>query len=154
LRLVQERLRVRLLWLYLLLSSLASSYVLKQVLSGEPTEGVVEAIHEYLTTVGEGVRGGKVSLDDFIIWKRLGKNPQDYPDAKSLPHVQVALRQKQRGQDVKAGDVVPYVFCLGEDGIGSTRTAQADRAHHPDELRRPDSNLKIGAFTVFAQLPG
>src|SRR4051794_2230301 len=113
------------------------SYVLKQILSGESTEVVVEAVHEYLTSVGEGVRGGKVALDDFIIWKRLGKNPQDYPDAKSLPHVQVALRQKQRGQDVKAGDVVPYIFCLGEDGISATRTAQADRAHHPDELRRP-----------------
>ena len=75
--------------------------------------------------------------------KRLGKNPQDYPDAKNQPHVQVALRQKQKGQDAKAGDVIPYIFCLGEDG-STAKSAQADRAHHPDELRRPDVILKIG----------
>ena len=42
---------------------------MKQILSGEATEVVVEKIHEYLTTVGEGVRGGKVALDDFIVLK-------------------------------------------------------------------------------------
>ena len=30
---------------------------------------VVERIHEYLTTMGEDVRGGKVKLDEFIIHK-------------------------------------------------------------------------------------
>lgn len=44
-------------------------YVLKQILSGEATEVVVEKVHEYLSSVGEGVRSGKVALDDFIIWK-------------------------------------------------------------------------------------
>lgn len=54
------------------------------------------------------------------------------------------MRQKAKGQDAKAGDVIPYIFCLGDDGI-SARSAQADKAHHPDELRRPDATLKIGA---------
>ena len=45
------------------------SYVLKQILSGQSTEVVVEAIHEYLETVGKGVRGGEVALDDFIVHK-------------------------------------------------------------------------------------
>lgn len=51
------------------LNVLPNRYVLKQILSGEATEVVVEKIHEYLTTVGEGVRGGKVPLDDFIVLK-------------------------------------------------------------------------------------
>lgn len=51
------------------LNSSARRYVLKQILSGEPTEVVVENIHEYLSSVGAGVRAGKVALDDFIIWK-------------------------------------------------------------------------------------
>lgn len=44
-------------------------YVLKQILSGEATEVVVEKVHEYLASVGDGVRSGKVALDDFIVWK-------------------------------------------------------------------------------------
>lgn len=50
---------------------------------------------------------------------------------------------KKKGQSVKAGDVIPYVFCLGEDG-NTAKTAQADKARHPDDLRRSESKLKIG----------
>lgn len=41
------------------------------------------------------------------------------------------------------GDVIPYIFCLGEDGSSSIKGAQADRAFHPDEIRRKDSDLKV-----------
>jgi DNA polymerase alpha subunit A len=135
-------------------------YVLDQILSGEDTEVVVEKIHEYLSTIGENIRAGALGVDEFIVFKvceiiasalspkltqkqRLGKNPEDYPDGKSQPHVQVALRLKTKGQSARAGDVVPYVFCLGEDGQPA-KTAQADRARHPDELRKAGSVLKIG----------
>ncbi|KAI0731115.1 hypothetical protein C8Q76DRAFT_644698 [Earliella scabrosa] len=127
---------------YCALSKTVSQYVLEQILSGEATETVVENIHEYLTTIGEQVRGGKIKLDEFIIYKRLGKNPEDYPDAKSQPHVQVALRLKAKGGTSRAGDVIPYVFCLGENGETS-KSAQADRAKHPDEVRRESDKLKI-----------
>lgn len=50
---------------------------------------------------------------------------------------------KQKGTTVKAGDVVPYLFCLGPDGK-TAKSAQADRAYHPDEFRKPDSELKLG----------
>ena len=78
-----------------------------------------------------------------MVLQRLGKNPEDYPDAKSQPHVQVALRMKARGGTSRAGDVIPYVFCLGSDGE-TAKTAQADGAKHPDEFRKADSNLQIG----------
>ena len=44
-------------------------YVLEQILSGENTENVIEHIHEYLTTMGEDVRAGKIKPDEFIIFK-------------------------------------------------------------------------------------
>jgi len=44
-------------------------FVLDKILSGEPTEIVVEQIHEYLTTVGENVRQGNYKLDSFVIHK-------------------------------------------------------------------------------------
>ena len=41
----------------------------------------------------------------------LTKPPTDYPDKKSLAHVQVALRMQSRNVHVQAGDVIPYVVC-------------------------------------------
>ena len=52
-----------------MLADVGRRYVLEQILSGEATETVVENIHEYLTTIGEQVRGGKIKLDEFIIHK-------------------------------------------------------------------------------------
>ncbi|EJD07472.1 uncharacterized protein FOMMEDRAFT_137775 [Fomitiporia mediterranea MF3/22] len=127
---------------YCQLSKDTSHHILEMVLSGEATETVVEQIHEHLSKLGEEVRGDKINLDKFIINKRLGKNPEDYPDAKSQPHVTVALRLKSKGQQPRAGDVIPYIFCLNE-GAESMKSAQADRAHHPDELRRANGELKI-----------
>lgn len=119
------------------------SYVLEQILSGDATETVVERIHEHLTQVGNDIRSSKIALDDFIIFKRLGKNPEDYPDAKSQPHVQVALRMKAKGGSARSGDVIPYIFCLGEDGSSNSKSAQADRAFHPDDMRRAGSTLAV-----------
>lgn len=124
------------------LSKDASGAVLKEILSGEATENVVTKVHELLTGLGDTVRSGAVPIDDFIIFKRLGKNPEDYPDKKSQPHVQVALRMKAKGVAVRAHDVIPYILCLGADGKGA-RSAQADHAFHPDDLRRAGSDLKI-----------
>ncbi|BGP59681.1 DNA-directed DNA polymerase alpha catalytic subunit pol1 [Rhodotorula toruloides] len=111
------------------------------------TETVIEEIHEYLTDLGEKIRNGFNPLDDYIIHKRLGKNPEDYPDAKSLPHVQVALKMKAKGLSAKAGDVIPYIFCVPPNGE-TTKTAQAANAHHPDDVRRQGSTLKID-FEVY-----
>lgn len=60
-----------------------------------------------------------------------------------MPHVQVALRIKARGGSAKAGDVIPYIFCLGADGQAA-KSGQADRAMHPDEVRRGGDAVKIG----------
>lgn len=128
---------------YSQLSKNVSNYVLGQILSGEATEVVISQIHEYLTQVGNDVRDHKISLDDYIIYKRLGKNPEDYPDKKGQPHVQVALRMKAKGGDARSGTVIPYIFCLGEDGSSASKSAQADRAFHPDDLRKEGSEKKI-----------
>lgn len=49
---------------------------------------------------------------------------------------------KEKGVSVRGGDVIPYILCLGGDGKGA-RSAQADNAFHPDDLRRQGSELKI-----------
>ncbi|KAF5385639.1 hypothetical protein D9757_005457 [Collybiopsis confluens] len=142
-------------------------YVLEKILSGEATEIVVEQIHDYLTSVGENVRTGTYQVEEYVIHKvidtysitlfttltsassqRLGKNPEDYPKAEGQPHVQVALKMKAKGGSARAGDVIPYVFCLPE-GEEPAKTAQSDRARHRDEVRR--AGLKIDAEYYLSQ---
>lgn len=53
------------------------------------------------------------------------------------------MKMKAKGQSAKAGDVIPYIFCVPPSGE-TTKTAQAANAHHPDDVRRQGSTLKIG----------
>lgn len=50
---------------------------------------------------------------------------------------------KAKGQSARAGDVIPYIFCLGEGG-DQGKSVQAEKAHHPDEIRKTGSGLQIG----------
>lgn len=131
--------------LKLILFSCKNSYVLNQILSSDnkDREQVVDNIHSYLRTVGEETRKGLIPIDKFIVNKGLTKAPEDYSDAKSQPHVQVALRMKSKGLSVRAGDTVPYIICILGDG-SSNKGGYADRAYHPDEIKQPGSNLTIG----------
>lgn len=52
---------------------------------------------------------------------------------------------KKKGQPARAGDVISYIFCVGEDGQ-SSKTGQADRARHPDEIRKAETTNKIGRY--------
>jgi DNA polymerase alpha subunit A len=80
------------------LAKQASHYCLDQILSGRPREEVVAGIHEHLSSLGNSIREGTVPLNKFVITKQLTKNPEDYPDAKNQPHVQVALRRRAAGK--------------------------------------------------------
>jgi DNA polymerase alpha subunit A len=53
---------------------------------------------------------------------------------------------KARGGNARSGDVIPYLFCLGE-GEESAKSGQAERAKHPDEFRK-SSDLKIGEEVI------
>ncbi|XP_057948989.1 DNA polymerase alpha catalytic subunit isoform X3 [Malania oleifera] len=127
-----------------LLSKELGDFCLSQILSGGSCEDVVESIHNSLMKVQEDMRNGEVALEKYIITKSLTKPPEAYPD-KNQPHVQVALRLKQSGYSAGccAGDTVPYIICC-EQGTGSgTSTGIAQRARHPDELKRDNGKWMI-----------
>uniref|UniRef100_H3AR57 DNA-directed DNA polymerase n=1 Tax=Latimeria chalumnae TaxID=7897 RepID=H3AR57_LATCH len=88
------------------------NYVISQILSDQSRDVIVDNIQKRLIEIGESVVNGSISLKQFEIHKALTKDPQDYPDKKSLPHVHVALWiNSQVGQRVKAGDTVSYIIC-------------------------------------------
>jgi hypothetical protein len=60
--------------------------------AGQPKAEVVEAVHEKLRTVAAALSAGQLPLSAFVITKQLTKRPEDYPDAKGQPHVQVCAR--------------------------------------------------------------
>ncbi|KAJ1286388.1 hypothetical protein BS78_03G349500 [Paspalum vaginatum] len=123
-----------------LLSKEIGDFCLNQILSGGSCDDVVESIHSSLVQVQEQMRSGQIELEKYVITKSLTKAPQDYPDAKNQPHVQVALRLRQNGYSgCSAGDTVPYIICCQQDSDNIHSVGIAQRARHPEELKRdPD----------------
>ncbi|XP_029313855.1 DNA polymerase alpha catalytic subunit isoform X2 [Cottoperca gobio] len=110
------------------------NYVIGQILSDQSRDVIVENIQKHLVEVGEKVAAGTIPLNQYEINKALTKDPQDYPDKKSLPHVHVALWiNSQAGRRVKAGDTVSYIICKD----GSTLTA-SQRAYALEQLQKQE----------------
>ena len=65
--------------------------ILAKILSDCSYDERVAYIHERLEAVAKDLREGKTVLSDLEITKTLTKDPNDYPDKKSLPHVQVKI---------------------------------------------------------------
>ncbi|KAJ3337924.1 DNA-directed DNA polymerase alpha catalytic subunit pol1 [Gonapodya sp. JEL0774] len=125
-------------------------YVLEKILSSDEggREEIVEKIHKYLETVGKETRAGLIPIEKFIINKQLTKNVEDYNDAKSQPHVQVALRLKAANKSVRVGDTIPYVVCARKEANGEAYGSKKDdsfaaRAYHPDDLRKDSTDLSV-----------
>ncbi|KAK0662318.1 DNA polymerase alpha catalytic subunit [Lasiodiplodia hormozganensis] len=124
---------------YCALSKETSSKLLNFLLSGEDPETVVEKIHEYLRELAAKMREFKIPAQKYTIFTQLGKDPKEYPNANSMPSVQVALRLMAKGKHVKAKDVMSFVI-TGESG-GSAETA-AKNAYTLEDVLKPDSGLK------------
>lgn len=122
------------------------NFVIGQILSDQSRDTIVENIQKRLIEIGENVLNGSVPVSQFEINKALTKDPQDYPDKKSLPHVHVALWiNSQGGRKVKAGDTVSYIIC--QDGSNLTAS---QRAYAPEQLQKQD-NLTIDTQYYLAQ---
>nr|XP_057915854.1 DNA polymerase alpha catalytic subunit isoform X2 [Doryrhamphus excisus] len=110
------------------------NYVIGQILSDQSRDVIVENIQKHLVELGEKVANGSIPLQQYEINKALTKDPQDYPDKKSQPHVHVALWiNSQGGRRVKAGDTVSYIICKD----GSTLAA-SQRAYALEQLQKQE----------------
>uniref|UniRef100_A0A8C2U0Q1 DNA polymerase n=1 Tax=Coturnix japonica TaxID=93934 RepID=A0A8C2U0Q1_COTJA len=122
------------------------NYVIGQILSDQPRDVIVENIQRRLIEIGENVINGQIPVNQFEINKALTKDPQDYPDKKSLPHVHVAMWiNSQGGRKVKAGDTVSYIIC--QDG---SNLSASQRAYAPEQLQKQD-NLSIDTQYYLSQ---
>ena len=95
---------------YLIL--IGDRYALEQILGELPADERIARIQQNLEGIRDGFKNGTIDLSQLEIAKQLTKNPENYPDAKNLPHVQVALRINSRGgKKMVQGDTVSYIIC-------------------------------------------
>ncbi|XP_030058230.1 DNA polymerase alpha catalytic subunit isoform X2 [Microcaecilia unicolor] len=128
------------------LAKSTGNFVISQILSDQSRDTIVENIQKKLTEIGENVIGGSIPTTQYEINKALTKDPQDYPDKKSLPHVHVALWiNSQGGRKVKAGDTVAYIIC--QDG---SNLSASQRAYAPEQLQKQD-NLAVDTQYYLSQ---
>ncbi|KAM9037624.1 DNA polymerase alpha catalytic subunit isoform 1-T1 [Sarcophilus harrisii] len=122
------------------------NFVIGQILSDQNRDTIVDNIQKRLIEIGESVMNGSVPISQFEINKALTKDPQDYPDKKSLPHVHVAIWiNSHGGKKVKAGDTVSYIIC--QDG---SNLSASQRAYAPEQLQKQD-NLTIDTQYYLSQ---
>lgn len=130
---------------YCALSKEISKHLLDEILSGEETEVAIARIHEYLREIAVKMREQTIPASKYIIYTQLGKAPKEYPNADSMPQVQVALRDLARGKTVRRGDVVSYIIT----GDGKSSEPAPKRAYAPSDLKadpslQPDVEWYIG----------
>ena len=122
-------------------------YILDHILSGQEREETVSKIHEHLEEIARKMRSNELPLEKYVITKGLSKHPDQYPDAKSQPHVQVARMMLKAKRPVNTGDHIPYVITEvldqseTENGKKS-KSGAAGRARHPEEIHRSAGILK------------
>eukprot|EP00820_Chromera_velia_P008388 Cvel_20463.t1-p1 / transcript=Cvel_20463.t1 / gene=Cvel_20463 / organism=Chromera_velia_CCMP2878 / gene_product=DNA polymerase alpha catalytic subunit, putative / transcript_product=DNA polymerase alpha catalytic subunit, putative / location=Cvel_scaffold1837:21183-37852(+) / protein_length=1666 / sequence_SO=supercontig / SO=protein_coding / is_pseudo=false len=114
--------------------------IVNKILSNVDKETSLEWVHTYIEEVARCLDERKIPLEKYIITKGLTKLPNQYPDAKSLPHVQVALRMQQKGVKFSGGEEIPYILCCppvggGAEAVAADTENTAERAFHPDEVR-------------------
>jgi len=112
--------------------------ILNAVLFGPEPEAILNEVHQRLTDAGKAMDESKVPTQNYAITKALTKAPQDYPDAKHQPHVQVALRMMSRGKAVRSGQDIEYVIC----DVECEGSSFAERARHPQEFEI-DPTLRV-----------
>jgi DNA polymerase alpha subunit A len=109
--------------------------ILEQLLS--PTvkskEDSLLWLEEYLRHIGKQMDANAIPLSEYVITKGITKMPDEYPDAKSQPHVLVAKRRLEAGERIRPGNEIPYIICVIPDSEG---LSLAERARSPEEAAR------------------
>jgi DNA polymerase alpha subunit A len=131
------------------ISKQAGFHILDIILSNRTKEEIIHLIFDFLKDLGHKMDNDGFMVNDYEITKQLTKNVDDYADAKALPHVKVAKRLKEKGdQTIKQNAYIPYVVCIDSSpdsnsgNSGSNSKGLADKCYHPKEIES-NPNLKL-----------
>ncbi|KAF2077981.1 hypothetical protein CYY_000705 [Polysphondylium violaceum] len=107
-------------------------YILNLILSGEERIKLFTNLKEYLENIRKQLGECSIAVEKFIITKSLSRNPEEYNDGDTQPHVLVALEMKKKGTHVQPGDQIQYVICKGAQEWYSRAREPKDVA--PEEI--------------------
>ena len=125
---------------YCQLSKDISTFVLTKILSDLDPEQSLNEVYDYLEEMCGKIKNHEIEISKYRINTKLSKDPTKYPNAKSMPQVQVALRMRKDGKVVKAGSVITYVITAPVDD--EDKSTPAERARAIQELLSKDNKLK------------
>ncbi len=150
------------------LSKQVGIYILDIILN-EPKnkDEITIQILDFLKDVGDKLNKeinkdeGSYPYSVFEITKQITKNIEDYGDSKSLPHVRVAKRLRQKGDmSIKVNSFIPYIVCYekssediksNDEKINENKTGcklipnskiLSDKCFHVNEIKE-NPNLKV-----------
>ena len=133
---------------YCPLSKDVSTHVLNTLLSDLDPETSLQEIYAYLEDIRGKVEANQIRVDKYKINTRLSKDPKSYPNGKTMPAVQVALRMRNAGRVVKAGTVITFVITKGKDSDkenSDNKTSEsahfASRAYALNDVMVKSNNL-------------
>lgn len=122
---------------YCQLSKDTSAFVLDKILSDLDPEQALQDVYQYLEETSSKVKANEFRMDKYNINNMLSKDPDMYPNGKTMPQIQVAKRMREEGKVVKAGSVITFVI-TAKDGDEDKRTP-ADRARSFQEVMKNTS---------------
>ena len=113
---------------YCQLSKDISTFVLTKILSDLDPETALLEVYDYLDDMKGKIQNNEIPIDKYKINTKLSKDPKSYPNGKSMPQVQVALRLREEGKVIKAGSVITYVITAAKDDGDNSTVAERARA--------------------------
>ncbi|GME83437.1 unnamed protein product [Ambrosiozyma monospora] len=127
---------------YCPLSKEISTFILQKVLGDTEPEEALTEIYNHLEEITEKLKNNEIPWVKLKINTRLSKDPKQYPGGNSMPAVQVALRLRESGKIVKAGNVMTFV--ITNDGMDENLSVAA-RARALTEVLRNSDEYKVDA---------
>ncbi|KLJ09547.1 DNA polymerase alpha subunit A [Blastomyces silverae] len=125
---------------YCALSKEVSSKLLNEILSGEDPDVVLTKVHDYLREITEKMKEYTIPVQKYVIYTKLSKRPDEYPNKETMPPAQVALRELARGKTVRPNDVIAYIVTTGDSDTSSLPPAK--RSYTLQDVMKPESGLK------------
>lgn len=128
---------------YCQLSKEISTFILNKILKDADTEQSLIEIYEYLESMTNQIKNNEIPVAKYKINNKLSKDPANYPNGKSMPQVQAALRLREQGKVIKAGSVITFVITAPQDE--QDQASHAERARAFQEVIAKGSTLKPDA---------
>ncbi|KAH3765488.1 DNA-directed DNA polymerase [Pelomyxa schiedti] len=124
----------------------ACRQVLDFIMSGQPLEEVAKLVLSYLSELSVKIREGNMPLTDYVITRALTKKVEEYPDAKSLPHVLLAKHLISQGKTVRVGDLIGFIISSGDQSF-------AERARSLEQVESDHIPIDVEYYLAQQVLP-